>query len=745
MTRSRRRVLRGAGVTAALVLTQSAAAQVVRRSPFPPPCPTALGQRSPETLAVVLSGGGARGLAHIGALRVLDSLGVRPSLVVGTSMGALVGALYAGGLTGRQLDSLARGLPFEALFRRYAPVALLTAGDFRAPVAALAPAFVIEIRGGVVRLQSPVARETQINALFNQLLLRANLAAGGDFDRLPLRFRAVATNVHSGSAVVLDGGDLAEAVRASIAIPVIFNPVHRDGDLLIDGGLSANEPIGVARRAGGQRVISINVVAAHADSTRTVSTTASMLAYLIDQLFTQRPEQLAPGDVRILPNVRAFGPLDFSREVVGGLIDAGYRATAQALRDCPAARAAPPVPGPIGAEAEASFIADRLARLEAEDVYETVWLRPRRDDTTAVPNVTADARFSRLSFSPVATLAPQRVAFGAVSYDAHEGAGAWLAAANLAAAGGRVTLGSTIGVAEWRQRYLFTATGMRRHPLPRPVGDPARGGPPQVPLPDPRSDAPPWSTIVRNLLRPEATLTASREIVRLYDDRGREHDRPTSRDLFVFGGAVGTPTSAWRVVLGPAVHAWSMHSPALPANDTERGFGGLVRVARLFSLPSAGPAVSEVPMVAAEALWLDRYRRADLHVDLQIELGRFVLRPRGAAGWGASLPLATLFSLGGVRGFPGLRTGERRGDRVAFASLAVLRQLRGPLYARVEAGHGRTVLADVWRPEATADAATGTVSGAEIGLAADTPFGSFLLGYGVASNGRPVFKIRLGS
>ncbi|MDQ3949087.1 MAG: patatin-like phospholipase family protein [Gemmatimonadota bacterium] len=676
---------------------------------------------------------------------MLDSLGVRPDLVVGTSMGALVGALYAGGLSGRQLDSLARELPLEALFRRYAPIALLTAGDFAAPISVLAPAFVLEIRGGVVRLQSPVAREPQINALFNQLLLRANLTAGGDFDRLPRRFRAVATDVRTRSSVVLRDGDLAEAVRASIAIPVVFAPVRRDGQLLVDGGLSANEPIGVARLAGASRVVAVDVGTSMADSIGE-ATTASMLAYLIDELFTQPPDSLGPDELRIRPDVRAVGPLEFSHTVVAGLIDAGYRAASEALRGCPPSPAPTSSTSPVASDAEASFLADRLARLAEEGVYETVWLRPRRVGTPAAASVTADARFSLLRFAPVATSAPQRIAFGGLSYDGHEGARAWLAAANVAPAGGRVTVGSVLTLGEWRQQLLFTATGVRRHPLPRASEATAGGAPEQVALPDPRSDAPPWSMLVRNLLRPELSLTGSHETVRLYDGRGREQDAPSSRDLFVFPGVVGTPTAGWRLVLGPAAHFWSTHSAALPTDESERGVGALVRGARLFSLPSTGPDLNMVPTVAAEALWLDKYRRLDVQADVRFQLGSLViLRPRAAAGWGESLPLTALFTLGGPHGFPGLRTGERRGDQFAFASLAVLRRVRGPIYARAEVGHGRTALARARRPEMLSAAASGSVSGGELGLTADTPLGPFLIAYGLASTGRSVFKVRLGN
>src|SRR5882757_6162785 len=136
-----------------------------------PACPSVLRASQGESIGLVLSGGGALGLAHIGVLRVLDSLGVRPTLVVGTSMGSLVGALYASGLTGRQIDSIARHLPLERLFRRYAPIPLLNAGDYSSPARILSPAFAVEQRAGELRLQSPLAREAGINALFNQVLL----------------------------------------------------------------------------------------------------------------------------------------------------------------------------------------------------------------------------------------------------------------------------------------------------------------------------------------------------------------------------------------------------------------------------------------------------------------------------------------------------------------------------------------------------------------------------------------------
>jgi predicted acylesterase/phospholipase RssA len=403
----------------------------------PPTCPTAIESGRPAPLALVLSGGGARGIAHIGVLRVLDSLGVRPSLVVGSSMGALVGALYAGGVPVPQIDSIARTIPFVSLFRRYAPITYLTAGELRSPVVTRSPTFVLEFRGGRPHLQSPVASEPRVNALINQLLLRPNLRAAGDFDSLPIRFRAVATDMRTKKSVVLDDGDLAEAVRASIAIPVVFRPVDRDGRLLVDGSMSDDVPVGVARELGARRVIVSDVSASLADS---AARGESTLGYLIDALFTQPPDSLGPADVRIAPNVRRFGALEFSDDAVGPLIDSGYRAAEQALAHCPpaAGRRAPlpPVQG-------AGVVAERLARLADEGMYETVWLRPRLRDTASVGSE-VNTIMARLEFAPVATPTPERVLSVGLRYDAQEGASGWLAGENLYTASGKMSFSSAL-------------------------------------------------------------------------------------------------------------------------------------------------------------------------------------------------------------------------------------------------------------------------------------------------------------
>jgi len=686
---------------------------------------------SDSALTLVLSGGGARGLAHIGVLRVLDSLGIRPRTVVGTSMGALIGAMYAGGRSGREIDSLVRALHFSTLFHRYTPVTLLTAGEFTSPVTALAPTFVVELKGGSVSLQSPVAREPEINALLNQLLLRANLTAAGDFDRLPRRFRAVATDMKKREPVVLARGDLAEAVRASIAIPVVFTPVELDARLLLDGGLAANVPVDAARATGMASLIVSDVGVSVADSTDDIST-ASMVTYLIDELFRQSEDSLGQRDVRIRPGVHAYNPIEFTDGLVGPLIDSGYVAAVRALAGC-APSASPTLTLSSAARAaDAGRIGDRLARLADERAYESVWLRP---------HLAGDS----LAFAPTAVPSPARVVSVGLAYDAQQGARGWLSATSLSSPGGRILFRGTAWAGQWRQQFMLSATGLRRRSLATPSTDSVTGPIHHVPLPDPRSDRPPWSMLTRNLLQTEFAVTGSREIVRLYDDRGHERDRPSTRDVVLFGGVGITPSAGQRIALGPVMHLWTVRSGSAPTVDESHAIGAMLRAARWFAPSAVGPDVSAVPTVAAEALWLDRYRRADATADLRFERGDFVLRPRASVGWGRDLPLDAQFVLGGTQGFPGLRTGERRGDGLASASLALLRGVGGPFYLRAAAGAGYTTLERSRPFEGIAQMGHGWVQGVELGLASDTPFGSFSIGAGVATTGRPVFKVSLGS
>ena len=682
-------------------------------------------------LAVVLSGGGAKGLAHIGVLRVLDSLGVEPDLVVGTSMGALIGALYSSGLSGVQVDSVARRIPLEGLFDRYPPTPIITGGDLTNPVPVVVPSIGLEERARGWQFQSPAARGAQVNALLNQLLLRANVAAGGDFDRLPRSFRAVATDLHTRASVVLREGDLAQAVRASVAIPLVFTPVRRDGQVLIDGGISANVPAALARREGAVRLL-ISDVGTIPGAEMDVESTTAMLAYVLDLLFSQRADSLGASDVLIRPTVRGFTTLDFSPSTVNRLIDAGYSATAAALRGCrilPSERITP-----VLARSAEPLIADRLARLAEAQVYESVWLNPRRSGS---PTDTAE---SAITFATVAVPGPRRFAGLGLSFDDHDGARVWGNATMPGLAGGRLSVGALVSLGEWRQVVLLRASGVRRHPVARvgaPVTDSGAIG-----LPDPRSNEPPWSTLTRDRIRPELSLTASHDIVRFFDPTGRELARPSTNDLVLFAGASAS-AGRFHAAVGPLAHLWFARGTEGPEEQQQAG-GALVRLAHLLPNPNRGFDRAVTPMVVAESFWLGDYRRADFQATVRLPVGSLTAWPRGATGWGERLPLSGLLILGGPQGFPGLPIGSRRGDRRTFGAVAAAHPIAGPIFAWGEVGRGTTTMRGDSRIVIDPLVATGWVNGAELGLAADTPVGPLIVTYGVATGGQRGVKLRLG-
>jgi len=693
-----------------------------------------------EPIALVLSGGGAHGIAHIGVLEVLDSLGIRPSLVVGTSIGALVGALYAGGMRGKDIDSLVRRIPLDELFRRYPPIAFVTAGDLSTPIVSQSPAFVVEQYGASVRLQSPAARERQVNALFDQLLLHANIAGGGDFTRLPIPFIAVATDMQTRMPVVLRRGDLAQAVRASAAIPIVFAPVVVDEHMLIDGGLSANVPVGVAREASATRVI-ISDVGTLVGRTVDAQSTAGMLSYLLDFLFTQTPYTLQPGDIGIRPSVDAFGLLNFAHDAIEPLRMTGYEAARKTFSACVAPRTAAPGARSRTSSGDERRIGDRLARLMDEGVYESVWLNPRRAVARADSLSDLSTGVGRLTFTPVATIAPGRFAGVGLAYDSHDGIQASVSSANTALAQGRVAISGAMSISEWRQQLLLVATALRRHPLR--ADNPARPGSLTELLPDPRFDEPPWSMLTRDLVRPVLSLTGTRQTIRLYDADGHELSSPATRDVFAFGGVMATFGGGWQAALGPVEHLW-WDNATTPAMQADNATGGLFRVARLFAVRTTGPDQSSIPAIAGEALWTNRYRRALATADFMSEDRGFQLRTRGSLGAGDDLPLAAELVLGGLGGFPGLMTGERRGDRMGFASAALAHPLVGSLYWRIDVGRGWTNLVNKNASALGTQQAEGWVTGADAGIAADTPLGPLTISYGVATGGSRVFKLRIG-
>lgn len=263
-------------------------------------------------VGLVLSGGGARGFAHVGVLKALEAARVPIDVVVGTSMGAIVGGLYAAGMTPQMLEQELMGIPWDTLFERRAPRQALSQQQKEADFE-LSPIFQIGFRDGEFRIPSGAVSTRSLEWLLRRYTLHTRHLTS--FDALPTPFRAVATNMETGEAVVLDKGDLAAALRASMSVPGVFAPLELDGRLLGDGGLVNNLPVDVARSMGADVLIAVNIgtpLAGRDSLTGVVGVTMQMINILTEQNVQRSMATLTRNDLLLLPPLGKLTSADFS-------------------------------------------------------------------------------------------------------------------------------------------------------------------------------------------------------------------------------------------------------------------------------------------------------------------------------------------------------------------------------------------------------------------------------------------------
>ncbi len=264
-------------------------------------------QEGEPKVGLVLSGGGAKGFAHIGVLKVIDSLGIQVDYIAGTSMGAIIGALYASGYTGKQLDSIFREVDFDNLISDNIPRAsktfyerdnserytmALPFGDFK------------------IKLPSALYKGQNVYGMLSKLTLHTNNIE--NFSELPIPFFCIATNVETGEAVVLDEGNLAQAVMASGAFPSLFQPVVINNQILIDGGVVNNYPIDELKAKGVDIIIGVDV---QDDlSNRENLTSAIQILFQINNYRTIKDMAVKSKktDVYIKPNIEGFNVVSFN-------------------------------------------------------------------------------------------------------------------------------------------------------------------------------------------------------------------------------------------------------------------------------------------------------------------------------------------------------------------------------------------------------------------------------------------------
>ncbi|GGG38470.1 patatin-like phospholipase family protein [Bizionia arctica] len=205
-------------------------------------------------IGLVLSGGGAKGLAHIGVLKVIDSLGIRIDYIAGTSMGAIIGSLYASGYSGKQIDSIFKEVNFDKIINDDLPRAAKT---FYERENSEKYAVTLPFEHFKIKLPTALSRGQNTLGLLTKLTL--HVSEIDDFSHLPIPFFCIATNIETGQAVILENGNLPQAITASGALPSLFQPVIIDGQLLIDGGVVNNYPIDELRAKGMDLIIGVDV------------------------------------------------------------------------------------------------------------------------------------------------------------------------------------------------------------------------------------------------------------------------------------------------------------------------------------------------------------------------------------------------------------------------------------------------------------------------------------------------------
>ncbi|MBZ9629455.1 patatin-like phospholipase family protein [Salegentibacter sp. LM13S] len=277
-------------------------------------------------VGLVLSGGGAKGLAHIGALKVIEEAGIRIDYIGGSSMGAIIGGLYASGYTANELDSIFHETNFNILIQDNIP---RSAKSFYEKEDAEKYAISLPFDDFKIGFPAGLSRGQNIYNLMSQLTM--HLGNVDDFKELPIPFFCVAADVETGEEVILDEGSLAQAVSASGAIPSIFSPVSLNGRLLTDGGVANNYPVEELRKRGAEVIIGVDVQDSlvNKDDLRNVFDILAQISNF--RTISDMKEKIPKTDIYIKPDISPFSVLSFEKGEA--IIDSGRVATLRRKND----------------------------------------------------------------------------------------------------------------------------------------------------------------------------------------------------------------------------------------------------------------------------------------------------------------------------------------------------------------------------------------------------------------------------
>ena len=274
-------------------------------------------------VGLVLSGGGAKGMAHIGALKVIEEAGVRIDYIGGTSMGAIIGGLYASGYTTAQLDSIFRNTDFDRIIQDNLPRSAMTFYEKEA-----SERYALTLPFSKFKVSIPAAFSGGQN-IYNELVkVLYHVKDVRDFSQLPIPFFCIATDVETGEELLLNEGYLPEAIMASGTLPSLFEPMEVDGRILIDGGVLNNYPVDEVRAMGADVVIGVDVQHGLRDRESLKSAAEILLQINNYRTVGQMKDKTKKTDIYIRPEMDQYSMIDFGMN--DSIIREGSRAAGKA-------------------------------------------------------------------------------------------------------------------------------------------------------------------------------------------------------------------------------------------------------------------------------------------------------------------------------------------------------------------------------------------------------------------------------
>jgi NTE family protein len=697
-------------------------------------------------IGLALSGGGARGAAHIGVLKVLEEHRVPIDYIAGTSMGSIVGGLYASGMSTDELESVISEVDWADAFVDRIPRKDRSFRRKRDD-----DLYLVKNKPGVApggfRFPPGILDGQKVDILLKKYTLP--VVTVRNFDDLSIPFRAVAADIATGEAVVLDHGDLALAMRASMSIPVVFAPREIDGRLLVDGGVAANLPIDVVRRMGADIVIAVDIstpLAEREDITSVLAVTDQLLTILTRRNTDEQIESLTDQDIFVEPDLGDIETASFDRAAEA--IPAGVTAAEAAIDKLERLS--------VSAEDYRAHLAGRKRRAAAPPVIDEI----RVVNHSRLSDGVIAARLSQKTSEPLDVARLERDLGQIYGLEIFE-----LVYYDVTIESDRTVLTITVREASWGPNYLQfgvavfedyegpnfnLAAAFTRTPINRLGGEWRTGI--QIGQ-EPNVFTELYQPIDRKLRKYIHLLVfAGERSVNVFDDEGRKLTEWGKRS---YGGyaALGRELGTWGDVRAGVLRERGktkiqVGDPSLPDRDFDTGdvfVQFYVDEMDDVGFPRSGGKFQVRIKAGLDALGSDtEYEQGSVDGSYPYTRGRYTGLFGGSFGTtrDSDAPFQSRFLLGGFTRLSGLEHNELAGQHSTLLHAIFYRRMWNsallPAYLGLSVEYGN---AYEETSEITLDSG---IAAGSVFFAVDTLIGPIYLGYGFAEGGRSNYYLFLG-